>query len=189
MKTCYDCLHYDACSDAGDNGFSSLKEDVSKCKHFKNKADFVEVCRCKDCDVPHNKWLGCPYLNGLIPTPDFYCAKGTQKGRSDTGLIEHLNEEVDKIKRHGCIVPRVEMGTKDFLKTIEIINRQKAEIEQYKDYNAKLFEKLGEIRSESLTEYVTELERRLIAGGLGIAFVRSQMYKLLKEKTEGKNES
>ena len=43
MKTCYDCIHCDACSDAGDNGFSSLKEDVSKCKHFKNKADFVEV--------------------------------------------------------------------------------------------------------------------------------------------------
>ena len=43
MKTCYDCIHCDACSNAGDNGFSSLKEDVSKCKHFKNKADFVEV--------------------------------------------------------------------------------------------------------------------------------------------------
>ena len=43
MKTCYDCIHCEACSDAGDAGFSSLKEDVSKCKHFKNNADFVEV--------------------------------------------------------------------------------------------------------------------------------------------------
>lgn len=72
---------------------------------------------------------------------------------------------------------------------IDLINRQKVEIEQYKDYNAKLFEKLGESKSESLTEYVTELERRLIAGGLGIAFVRTQMHKLLKEKTEDENES
>lgn len=42
-------------------------------------ADMVEVVRCKDCDVPHNRWLGCPNLNGLIPPPDFYCAKGKRK--------------------------------------------------------------------------------------------------------------
>ena len=39
----------------------------------------VEVVRCKDCDVPHNRWTGCPYLNGLIPPPDFYCAYGKRK--------------------------------------------------------------------------------------------------------------
>ena len=39
-------------------------------------ADVVEVVRCKDCSVPHNKWTGCPHLNGLIPPPNFYCAKG-----------------------------------------------------------------------------------------------------------------
>ena len=39
-------------------------------------ADVVEVVRCKDCDVPHNEWTGCPNLNGLIPPPDFYCARG-----------------------------------------------------------------------------------------------------------------
>jgi hypothetical protein len=47
--TCYDCIHCDACSDAGDSGFSCLKEDVSKCKHFKNKANYAEVVRCKKC--------------------------------------------------------------------------------------------------------------------------------------------
>jgi hypothetical protein len=49
MATCYDCIHCDACSDAGDAGYSSLKEDVTKCKHFKNKADFAEV--------KHGEWL------------------------------------------------------------------------------------------------------------------------------------
>lgn len=44
-------------------------------------ADVEEVVRCKDCGVPHNKWLGCPHLNGLIPSPDFYCAKGIPKER------------------------------------------------------------------------------------------------------------
>ena len=42
-------------------------------------ADVVEVVRCKDCAVPHNKWLGCPNLNGKIPPPDFYCARGERK--------------------------------------------------------------------------------------------------------------
>ena len=41
--TCYDCLHHDACSNAGDGGYSYLKEDSSKCKYFKNKADYVEI--------------------------------------------------------------------------------------------------------------------------------------------------
>lgn len=44
--------------------------------------DVVEVVRCKDCDVPHNKWTGCPKLNGLIPPPDFFCSYGEK--RSDT---------------------------------------------------------------------------------------------------------
>ena len=43
-------------------------------------ADVVEVVRCKDCDIPHNKWLGCPNLNGMIPPPDFYCAREKKKG-------------------------------------------------------------------------------------------------------------
>lgn len=45
--------------------------------------DVVEVVRCKDCDVPHNRWTGCPNLNGMIPPPDFYCAKGKRKQKTD----------------------------------------------------------------------------------------------------------
>ena len=41
--------------------------------------DAVPVVRCKDCTVPHNKYTGCPRLNGLIPPPDFYCADGERK--------------------------------------------------------------------------------------------------------------
>ena len=54
--------------------------------------DVVEVVRCKDCDVTYNKWTGCPYLNGLIPPSDFYCAKGTSKERgADKQKITCLN--------------------------------------------------------------------------------------------------
>lgn len=50
--------------------------DVSNALYEAPDADVVEVVRCRDCAVPHNKWTGCPNLNGLIPPPDFYCAKG-----------------------------------------------------------------------------------------------------------------
>lgn len=45
--------------------------------------DFVEVVRCKDCDVPHNKWTGCPHLNGLIPPPNFFCGCGERKEQKE----------------------------------------------------------------------------------------------------------
>ena len=81
---------------------------------------------------------------------------------------------------------------------LDLITRQKAEIERLRNTVKTDFitvtEKLklsqseiGNIRAEALTEYVTELEKRLIAGGLGIAFVRTQMHELLKEMTEENN--
>lgn len=49
--SCYNCVHLGACSDAGDEGFSELVDDASKCKHFKTIADFEEVINgCRDCE-------------------------------------------------------------------------------------------------------------------------------------------
>ena len=64
MKSCYDCIHCEACSDAGDAGISCLKVDASKCKHFRNKADFVEV--------KHGRWERgfCSECGKLNPTTD-----------------------------------------------------------------------------------------------------------------------
>ena len=42
-------------------------------------ADVVQVVRCKDCAVPHNRWTGCPKLNGLVTSPDFYCSYGERR--------------------------------------------------------------------------------------------------------------
>ncbi len=55
--TCKDCLYYKVCSDFRGN---ICETDLNRfmeyrgtpdglCEHFKNKADFVEVVRCKDC--------------------------------------------------------------------------------------------------------------------------------------------
>lgn len=43
------------------------------------KTDKVEVVRCKDCEVPHNHFLGCPNMNGLVPPPDHFCSFGKRK--------------------------------------------------------------------------------------------------------------
>ena len=60
--TCYDCIHCDVCSGIGACSYHC--SDVSKCKHFKNKADFVEVVRCKNCK--HFTKRGEEFLNNDI---------------------------------------------------------------------------------------------------------------------------
>lgn len=45
----------------------------------------VEVVRCRDCAVPHNKYTGCPELNGLVTPHDFYCPFGERKDGEENG--------------------------------------------------------------------------------------------------------
>ena len=44
--TCNDCIHQYCCKY---DRFFGVDEVENKCNYFKNKADFVEVVRCKDC--------------------------------------------------------------------------------------------------------------------------------------------
>lgn len=41
--------------------------------------DAVEVVRCRECAIPHNKYTGCPKLNGMVTLPDFYCPYGERR--------------------------------------------------------------------------------------------------------------
>lgn len=49
--TCKDCVHDDVCEHWKNSVFGSdaLYPKENDCEHFKNKADYVEVVRCKDC--------------------------------------------------------------------------------------------------------------------------------------------
>lgn len=47
-KSCWDCIHCDVCANI--DGFSHHVSDVSKCKHFKDKAD-VEPVKCEKWEV------------------------------------------------------------------------------------------------------------------------------------------
>ena len=61
-----------------------LAEELYNAGYRKQTEEGVaKVVRCFDCAVPHNEWTGCPNLNGLIPPPDFYCARGERKIRKE----------------------------------------------------------------------------------------------------------
>ena len=64
----------DECGDA----IISIR-DVRKAIAQAKTADVVEAVRCKDCAIPHNRWTGCPKLNGLVTPPDFYCSYGERR--------------------------------------------------------------------------------------------------------------
>ena len=80
--TCRDCIHERVCLALIEKGLPWVDGEYPAeafCMTFKNKADFVEVVMCKDCDIPHNKWTGCPKLNGLILPPNFFCGYGERR--------------------------------------------------------------------------------------------------------------
>ena len=80
--TCRDCVSYEVCRIVRSNGDDRVLEN-SPCKHFKNKADFVEVVRCKDCTHFAYKDLSepfCMFGNALCVADDnSYCSYGERK--------------------------------------------------------------------------------------------------------------
>lgn len=90
-KPYYEILYYDISDKTWHIGYSSYNlanvikwkeecfEVVGEIEDMQPTADVEEVVRCKDCDIPHNKWTGCPKLNGLIPPPDFFCGYGERR--------------------------------------------------------------------------------------------------------------
>ena len=80
MITCKDCYLYDGCT-AGHLHCYDEDGIKSNCKSYKNKNNYVEVIRCKDC-----KWWKdkrCSNVNGAygnsIFNPDWFCRSGQRK--------------------------------------------------------------------------------------------------------------
>ena len=89
MATCKDCIHYEACKKHGHLKFTAndlyelmYQNGVEKsCHHFKNKADFVEVVRCKDCIYKEEclQKVDCEYQYREI----VFCSYGVKKDKND----------------------------------------------------------------------------------------------------------
>lgn len=83
MATCKDCIHYDICT------FNLTGKENEKCLHFLDKADVVEVVRCKDCK--HATFYACKnnacyreiICEYRIGTDDenFFCIYGERRER------------------------------------------------------------------------------------------------------------
>lgn len=70
-------LYCDGCDNYGGAKCRACWVDDAMCLiDDATTVDAVEVVRCRDCVVPHNKYTGCQKLNGMVTTPDFYCKYG-----------------------------------------------------------------------------------------------------------------
>ena len=77
MVTCKDCIHYEAC-------VLNSEYVPSPCRCFKNKANVVEVVRCKDCGMfVDNKEALVTYCKreckNLTVNPSDFCGYGERK--------------------------------------------------------------------------------------------------------------
>ena len=93
METCKDCIHYeDMCKEhlieCAEHG--EAERILNPCVKFKNKADFVEVVRCKNCKCCEHcypaKAIGEETIEGWYckirrehMRPDDFCSYGERK--------------------------------------------------------------------------------------------------------------
>ena len=84
MANCYDCIHTYPCKY---DRFFGVEEVENKCQYFKNKADFVEVVRCKDCKYWTTENDGyCAKFSALVLVENIssaFCSYGERKGADD----------------------------------------------------------------------------------------------------------
>lgn len=98
MATCKDCVHYEICKEDCESGYIYEDENGNycddDCEYRKNKADFVEIVRCKNCihgevsimsrTKDGEETWGC-YCNvsNKVTDVDSYCPMGKKRGNED----------------------------------------------------------------------------------------------------------
>ena len=82
--TCKDCIYFKRCTVLGvELDMHHNKEAEKNCRHFKNKADFAEVVRCKYCKHFKKENNGyCSFGAGLtVADGNGYCNYGERAER------------------------------------------------------------------------------------------------------------
>ena len=75
-KTCGDCIHADVCKQVNSGWFSP--KNIAYCNGFKDRNEYVQAVRCKDCKFLHDKGY-CTLVAGLTRIkPDDYCSYGAK---------------------------------------------------------------------------------------------------------------
>lgn len=79
MTHCEKCINYDMCKaehESLDGTVLSFFPNNKDCHFFKNKADFVEVVRCKDCGVKGAAFCMCGDIPLTETTGEMFCSLG-----------------------------------------------------------------------------------------------------------------
>ena len=86
--TCDKCLYQPICDTYANFGVTDLPASFKiPCKLFKNKADFVEVVRCKDCkhkEKTTNEY--CTFWYKFCAFDNNFCSYGERKVVTDTNV-------------------------------------------------------------------------------------------------------
>ena len=79
MTLCEKCIHEEVCDQSSRRMWSAMAGET-ECSDFKNKADFVEVVRCKDCknydNCGSNRY--CNYFREVVGSYHF-CSYGERR--------------------------------------------------------------------------------------------------------------
>lgn len=96
--TCRDCIHYDIC---GYHITEMTTMTIEECSHgFKNKADFVEVVRCKDCKYSSGSSHHCDKGYSTLVYPDHFCNSGKRRAKVTLdSVLEMIRKEYEAEKR------------------------------------------------------------------------------------------
>lgn len=86
MTLCEKCIHREVCNIRNCHDEDDERA-LTYCADFKNKADFVEVVRCRECkhceiviDQFDNDWYFCKKTrNNAEVKPDDFCSYGERK--------------------------------------------------------------------------------------------------------------
>lgn len=81
--TCKDCVYFKRCVGLGvELNIKQNKEADKNCRHFKDKADFVEVVRCSECQYYCAEYCTRDIkgrTNMFYMQPDDFCSYGERK--------------------------------------------------------------------------------------------------------------
>ena len=77
-KTCKDCLYYDKLC-----FYALLPSELNLCKDFLDKANVIEVVRCKNCVYANENGDVCYFGVGRFVTPEHYCGYAERKTEND----------------------------------------------------------------------------------------------------------
>ena len=78
VKTCGDCIYAEICKKVNGGWFSP--KNPAYCTGFKDRTNYVEVVRCKDC--VYNETGSCSFSEYVDPSsyePDWFCADGERR--------------------------------------------------------------------------------------------------------------